>query len=222
MKTIAVLLVAACAVAAVPPQRSSAFTPILNHTQIAAAMLSGETLFRDGRGYQAPRYVLFAERNTLHIRKGEGPVEAILVGTPYERLSYATYLATFEGKRVALPWGQAMARRNENVIQFIVFSHGNTAQDRQFLQRVSNGRLQLGPYVLAPTDAPAIFGPAMDYYQIDGAARQFRWLGSVTFRFDLSRVHASGTYLDSASGTFSFTASDGSRRRYHVDLARYL
>lgn len=222
MKTATALLISIFAVAAMSPQQSLGFAPVLTRTQISAAMLSGVTLFRNGRGYQAPRYVLFAEQNTLHIRRGEGPIEAILVGTPFERLEYASYLATFQGERVALPWGQAMARRNDNVLQFIVFAHGDTAHDRKFLQRISNGRLQLDSHVLTPANAPEVFGPALDFYQIDGAGRQFRWLGSVTFRFDLSRLIASGAYLNKASGTFSFTDSDGSERRYHVDLARYL
>jgi len=84
------------------PLRSFALTRVLHPRQITAAMLNGETLFRDGHGYRAQHYILYAERNTLHIRKGIGPVEAILVGTPYERLRFASYLAAFQGQAVSL------------------------------------------------------------------------------------------------------------------------
>lgn len=215
MKAMAILASVAMSVAA--PQPSLAFTPVLNRTQIAAAVHSGALLFRQGRGYQAPRHVLFAEQNTLHIRKGEGPVEAILVGTPYERLKYASYLAAFQGRSMGLRSAQTIARQNANVLQFVVFAHGNGPRDRDFLRRISSGRLEFGRYVLRPSRTPEIFGPALDYYQIDGVGRQFRWLGSVTFRFDLSRLPPNGT-----SGIFSFTDSQGSMRSYRVDLARYL
>lgn len=215
MKRIAVLVTLALAVAC--PQPSFGFAPVLNRTQIAAAVHSGATLFRQGRGYQAPHHVLFAEQNTLHIRKGEGPVEAILVGTPYERLKYASYLAAFQGRPMGLRSAQTIARQNANVLQFVVFAHGNGPRDRDFLRRISSGRLQLGRSVLRPSSAPVMFGPALDFYQIDGVGREFRWLGSVTFRFDLSRLPPEGT-----SGIFSFTDSQGSLRSYRVDLTRYL
>jgi len=117
-------------------------------------------------------------------------------------------------------WAYAVAQRLANVLQFIVFSHSDTSADRDFLRRVSNGRLEIGGDVLAPAGAPEVFGPALDYYQVDGRGRQFRWLGSVTFRFDLSPLHLVAAHH--ASATFSFTDSDGSVRRYRVDFARYL
>lgn len=199
------------------PQPSSAFAPVLNPTQIAAAVHSGAMLFREGRGYQAPHHVLFAEQNTLHIRKGEGPIEAILVGTPYERLKYASYLAAFQGRPLGLQSAEHLARQNANVLQFVVFAHGSGPTDRDFLRRISSGTLRLGRYVLRPSGAPKVFGPAMDFYQIDGVGREFRWLGSVTFRFDLSAVRQNG-----APGLFSFRDSAGTMRKYRVDLARYL
>lgn len=200
------------------PRPSFAVTPVLQQRQIAAAMVAGESLAHDGRAYQARRYVLFAEKNTLHIRKGEGPVEAILVGTPYERLKFASYLATFQGEPVSLRWACAIARQLNNVLQFIVFAHSDTRSDQEFLHRLSHGRLQIGNEVLT-SGSPTIFGPALDYYQIDGIGRQFRWLGSVTFRFDLPHLH-----LDGNKGrlvAFSFTDSDGLLRRYQLELRRY-
>lgn len=214
------LSLAVLGMAMVRPQPSLGFTGSLSRAQITAAVRSGVTLVRQGRGYQAPGYLLFAERNTLGIRNGDSPVEAILVGTPYERLRYASYLAAFQGQSIGRLWADGLAHRNENVLQFIVFTHSNTSRDRNFLERISKGRLQLGRYVLTPSKAPEIFGPALDYYQVDGSGRQFRWLGSVTFRFDLSRLQGDRG-LEDASGTFSFTDSGGTTRRYHVDLAHY-
>jgi hypothetical protein len=211
----------AFALAVALPCSARAFTPTLTQRQVRSAISEGRTLFQKGLGYQAPHHVLFARRNTLHIARGEGPVEAIIVGTPYERLKFASYLSTFEGRPMRLPEALSIVREDRGVLQLIVFTHSNGAQDRNFLTRVSNGTLQLAGHVIAALEPPSVFGPALDYYDVDGAGRQFRWLGSVTFRFNLSRFDQHGTNLENTSGTFSFVDSQGMVRRYHIDLKRY-
>lgn len=221
MRIFATFALLTTSLAAAWAQPSSGFAPTLSRAQITAAMQAGQALFREGRGYQAPHHVLFAGHDTLRIQKGQGPVEAIIVGTPYERVKYASYLQAFQGRGVSLPWAQSIAQRDANLVQFVVFAHGDSARDRNFLRRFSDGRLQLGRFTELTSPAPTTFGPALDFYNVDGSGRQFRWLGSATFRFNLSSLIAHGFNAAHTAGTFSFTDSDGVSRHYRVDLTRY-
>jgi len=221
MKGARAILALTCAIAAALPAGAPAFTPALSQRQIRGAISAGRTLFQEGRGYQAPQHVLFARQNTLHIQRGQGPIEAILVGTPYERLKFASYLSAFEGRPMSLSHALSIVRQDRDVLQFIVFAHSNGAQDRNFLTRISQGKLQLAGHNIAASNPPARFGPALDFYDVDGAGRQFRWLGSVTFRFNLSQFSQQRSNLESSSGTFSFVDSQSTTRRYHIDLKRY-
>lgn len=199
---------------------ASAFVPSLNQTQISDATYAGRRLSEHHRGYRAPENVLFAAADSLQIRKRQSPIEAILVGTPYERVRYTSYLYAFQGLYFSAEQAQTIARDDANTVQFIVFAHSNTPQDRNFLNRFVNGRLRLGDHAVV-TSKPSVFGPALDYYNVEGVGRQFRWVGSVTFRFDLGRLRARRFNIANASGSFAFTDSEGERLKYPIDLSRY-
>lgn len=197
-----------------------AFVPALDQGEIASIVRNGVWLEEHRRGYEANKNLLFAAANTLRIRKNQSPVEAIIVGTPSERLKYASYLASFQGERFNLDRARSIARQDADVVQFVVFAHSASTQDRQFLKRFGNARLRLGKHAIR-SSMSTTFGPALDYYDIDGFGRQFRWLGSVTFRFNLRALRASGVDISKATGAFSFTSSEGEKLQYMINLARY-
>lgn len=199
----------------------SAFTPTLSQAQIADATHAGMRLSEQHHGYRASGSVLFDVADALQISKGQNPIEAILVGTPYERVRYASYLYVFQGLRLGADRARSIARGDANTVQLIVFAHSDTPLDRNFLNRFSNGSLQLGEHVIFASKPLSIFGPALDYYNVEGIGRQFRWVGSVTFRFDLGRLRARGFDVADASGSFAFTDSEDARLKYPIDLSRY-
>ncbi len=170
-------------------------------------------------GYRAGAYVLWDDDDPLTIEPGEGQVEAVLVGTPFERLRYRSYLQNYQGK----PFGPREARQAaqglEDTVTFVVFAHaqGATQEDRDFLQQFSDATLAIeeGP-TLAPAEVDT-FGPSQDFYTVAGKAAEFRYLGSLSIRFDLSGVEGASA----AMGTFSFTTPHGEARSFEVDFSRY-
>lgn len=61
------------------PEYALAFTPVLSRSQVAAATSDGQRMEKKQRGYQAPQNILFAAPDTLRIRVGQSPVDAIIV-----------------------------------------------------------------------------------------------------------------------------------------------
>ncbi|HET6895955.1 MAG TPA: hypothetical protein VFH72_11290 [Candidatus Baltobacteraceae bacterium] len=220
MRIVYALTAIAFWVLACVPEYALAFTPVLSRSQVAAATSDGQRMEKKQRGYQAPQNILFAAPDTLRIRVGQSPVDAIIVGTPYERLRYASYLRAFQGQPPSMRSAESTAAQDANVLQMVLFVHSSSAADRGFLQRYSSGALQFGNRVVR-AERVDTFGPALDYYDVDGAGRQFRFVGSVTFRFDLSGMRASGVDIATATGTFSFSDAHGVTRRYPIALSRY-
>jgi hypothetical protein len=220
MRFVYALTAIAFSLLACVPQCALAFTPVLSRSQIAAATFDGQRMEKNQRGYQAPQNILFAAPDTLRIRAGQSPIDAIIVGTPYERLRYASYLRAFQGQPPSMRSAESTAAQDANILQMVLFVHSSSALDRDFLRRYSSGVLQLDHHVVK-AERMQTFGPALDYYDVDGAGREFRFVGSVTFRFDLSGMRASGVDIATATGTFSFSDAHGVTRHYPIALSRY-
>ncbi len=171
-------------------------------------------------GYRAGAYVLWDDDDPLTIEPGEGQVEAVLVGTPFERLRYRSYLQNYQGKPFGPQDARQAAQGLENTVTFVVFAHsqGATQEDRDFLQQFSDVTLEIeGGPTLTPAEIDT-FGPSQDFYTVAGKAAEFRYLGSLSLRFDLSGVEGD---VSAAQGTFSFTTPAGEARSFEVDFSRY-
>ena len=201
---------------------AAAFDPHLPPSEVRRAVAAGERMATPSSGYKLQNWVLFDVKDPFTIGPNQGTVEAVVVGTPFERLRYASYLAAFQGTPLKPEEAQQQAADLDNTVSFIVFAHapGTGDQYRSFLQGFRGASLNLegaGGQKLKLVHTE-ITGPAQDFYNVPGKAAEFRYLGNVAFKFGLGQVGRKGAL---AKATFSFTDSTGQNYRFPVELGRY-
>ncbi len=214
------LAVALCCVPAV----AVGFTPTLSPQDIEAARIAGaEAADSKTHGYAVQDYLLYDVQQPLTIAPGEGEVEAVVVGTPFERLRYASYLASLQGTPMTASQAAETARKLNGTVHVIVFAHspGVTERDRNFLSEFGAAQLTLEDKQPIRADDAQLFGPARDFYIVPGSGRERRWLGTVTWRFPLQPLIQQNVPIPSATGQLSFTDSTGRPYRFEVDLAKF-
>ena len=201
---------------------AAAFDPHLPPGEVQRAVAAGKQMATPSSGYKVQNWVLFDVKDPFTIGPNQGTVEAVIVGTPFERLRYASYLAAFQGTPLKPKEAQQEAAALDNTVSFIVFAHapGTGDQYRSFLESFHAARLNFGGangQKLKPAQAK-ITGPAQDFYNVPGKAAEFRYLGNVAFKFDLGSL---GRQAGMAKATFSFTDSTGRNYRFPVELGQY-
>ena len=190
----------------------------LSPSAIADALGAGALQAGRGDGYAIGAYLLFSVDDALHIVKDDETVEAVVVGTPYERLRFHAYLRAHEGMPETATGAATFAAQSTGMLEFVVFVHSRTANDREFMQRFGAGILEAGGRSHPATEVTRT-DPALDaYYRPDGSVLK-RWLGQVTYRFDLRGEEPAGTAATAA--IFSFTDDAGAVHRYALIPARY-
>jgi len=195
-----------------------AFSPILTATDTQAALAEGQAAAATHLGYPVAGYILYAVPDALLIGPGQGSIDAIVVGTPFERVRYASYLAAFQNAQAA---GSAVAAAAApDTVDFIVFAHSGARGDQGFLQRFHAVALEAHGHTLQPAGMTT-FGPADDFFTTSQGKRVIRWLGYDTFRFDLRALALAG--IDVARLTGRLNIVDPYGRRYDVafDLSKY-
>lgn len=198
-----------------------AFEPSLTDADVSSAISQGQQQEADpGHGLQIAEYVLYDRPNPLHLTADDDLVDAVIVATPAERLLYASYLASVQGKPLSQTDGKQLAQNYANVIAFRIFAHSISGadQERDFLSRFSDAQLRLPSGKIlnaAPSDA---FGPSQDFFIFSGGQHVFRWLGAENFAFDLSGLTGDTSTL---SATLELSDSSGHPYSYQVDLSRY-
>jgi hypothetical protein len=204
---------------------AEAFVPDLSPDQVKAAIASGaEQAGSKTHGFEVKEYVLFDRPQPLYISPGDKLVDAVLVGTPRERLLYESYLASFQGTPMTPAQGQAFAHDAAQSIGFRIFAHANSSSDndRDFLRKFGAAKLELADGKTLEAKPSALFGPSRDFFILtDSKKHEFRWLGALSYVFDLGPLKQAGTDVASLSGTLSFSDSTGQSYHYQVDLSRY-
>lgn len=192
----------------------------LSQDEVQEALQAGQELAaKRSSGYQVEDWVLYDVKDPFTIERGQGEVEAVIVGTPFERLRYRSYLEAYQGSDFGLEQARQAADELANTVTFVVFAHAPSAgeAEQDFLERFGEATLELSGTSLS-TGVTDTFGPAQDFYNVPGGT-EFRWLGTVSYRFDLSGLAAKDA--GSLSGTLSFSDSSGQRYSYDVDLSDY-
>jgi hypothetical protein len=205
---------------------SFAFTSSPSAEQATAAAAQGmQQANSASHGYIVKPYVLYEVPDPLTLTPGAGEVEAVILGTPVERITYSGYLATLQGEKMPEARVRSLARSLSGTVSFIVFAHAPSAgpSDKSFLERFTDVALSIDipeAVSFAPVEQ-TIFGPAKDFYNVPPRNREQRWLGTVTWRFSLQPLIDRGIDVARATGTLSFT--DGTGKQYTVpfDLSRY-
>ena len=199
-----------------------AFTPVLTQQDVQAAVGSGEKMLSPKHGYIVKDYVLFDVPDPLVITPDEGEVEAVVVGTPFERLQYASYLSHYQGPSLTTAKARQKARTLNNTVHFVAFAHAPSGdeKDRDFLSKFAPATLTTGGDTLSAANVDT-FGPAKDFYTVQGKRTEFLWLGYVDYTFDLAPLATQGVDISTLEGTLKFTDSSGRAYSFEVDLSRY-
>jgi len=200
-------------------QPASGFEPVLRSVERQAAIDAGKSAALAHRGYSVASYTVYAVPDALAITPGEGAIDAVVVGTPFERVKYASYLAHFQGQAPSPKDVEEAATPNE--IEFVVFAHSSGKLDPAFLSHFTSVSLSIsGRTPLAPISR-STFGPTVDFYNVVGKGREERWLGYDTFAFDLRSLKVQGVDIARLGGTFAVIDPNGHKYSLPFDLSKY-
>ena len=203
------------------PNTAQAFDAVLTGPQVEAAITEGQQQEADpAHGLQLKDYVLYDRPEPLHLAAGDNLVDAVIVATPAERLLYASYLASVQGKPLTTDQGQKLADDYAKVIAFRIFAHSISSDDkeRDFLSRFSDAELHLKSGEVLKAKPSEAFGPSQDFFIYTGGQHIFRWLGAENFAFDLSGVDGD---IANLTATLTFSDSSGHPYSFDVDLSKY-
>jgi hypothetical protein len=214
-KTAIALALAATLTAFAP---ASAYRSTLTPADMKAAVAAGAGMAAKHAGYSAQEYIAFAVRDALVLEPGEGSIDAVVVGTPFERVRYAAYLSAFEGDAPAS--SETSAAADPDYLDFIVFAHSSAKDDQDFLRRFGPVTLRIGGLTLRPASM-STFGPAEDFFTVRGGARELRMLGYATFRFAVSGTAGSPRDIPRSTGKLVIVDPYGRRYDIEIDLAKY-
>ena len=192
-----------------------AYVPVLNAALLQSAFSEGQHLAENrDSGYPLKAYTLYAVPETLKLEPQNGTVDAVTIGTPYERTRYESFLSKYGEDPVTPQQARQRAELPDYGVEFIVFAHGLRPDDQTFLDHFSAARLRLGNVNLRPVATQKSEVSLSSYPRTVGETG-FRFTGTVTYRFQLPRN------LTAAKGTLSFTDASGKAFTLPVNLALY-
>jgi hypothetical protein len=189
----------------------------LEPNEIAAAVGEGGAMAARGTGYAIGTYLLFGVDDALHIADDDQTIEAVIVATPYERLRFHAYLLAHEG-RPAPGSGDQFVAGDRDVLEIVVYAHSRGVGDREFMQHFGAGTLASAETTREAAQVTST-DPVIDSYYLSSGAVVKRWLGQVTYRFNLRDDPALAAATTPA--TFSFLDDRGAAHRYTLNLAGY-
>ncbi len=182
---------------------------------VAAAFNQGVQLGgRDDQAYPLAPNAIYHTADTLRLDPADGDVDAVVIGTPWERTRFQGYLATIGGEKITAAEARQRAKLPDGSVEVLVFAHGSKPEDQDFLGGFSNMTLRLGSATLKPTESRRSGTSASQYPDTPGEIGE-RFTGTVTYIFRLTPAQLK------ASGTVSFTDPTGKAFQLPVNLGRY-
>jgi hypothetical protein len=210
------MFVALVLVASVAP--AMAVETTLAPDSVSAAVAAGRAMSEKREGYAIDPYLLVSVPDAVHITDEAAVVEAVQLGTPFERLRWEAYRE--QTMRIPFNAGDIAAfdAQHSGRLDLIVYAHSRADKDRTFMDRFGGGALVRADGTTAATAVISHTVPATDgYTKPTGVVSRF--LGQVTYRFALSG--ATGAPDINAPLTFTFTDDAGAEHRIPVTLANY-
>ena len=205
---VAVVSVAAAAAMAAP---AMAYVPLLSADLVRQASSAGRAAALAHHGLPAGAYVAYHTRDALAVSAGEGSIDTIVVGTPYERVLFLSYVDAFQGT-TATP-DEMRSAQADDTIDVIVFAHSRDPVDQSFLRRFKDATFAVAGATLHPLKT-SVIGPSKDFFSTpDG--RELLWLGATSFRFGIARSDAQ------SPARFSVTDPYGRKDLVRLDLRSY-
>lgn len=214
----------------------------LSPAEVQRAIREGTAMNTPTNGYILRDYLLKEYNSGVSLKVGAGEVDAVTVATPYERLRYHSYLEALQQLPMNRAKTNAVLSQYQNQVTFVVFAHspytvdaeteqyrlaygGNQIKEsdgrvrqRSFLDQYQPATLALGGKTYRAK--PSLDGPYTDIFSIQGSRPESRYLGLISYSFDLGALAAGGKL--NQKGTLSFKDSRGQNTyRLEVDLGRY-
>ena len=217
MRRLAILGVAVLSTFARP---ASAVESPLSQTAVDDAVEAGRAMADAHGGYTVAPYLLFTVPDAVLIRDDNANVEAVELGTPFERLRFEAY----REQATRIPFNAAdiatFDDQHAGRIDFIVYAHSRTENARAFLERFSGGALvqRNGSTVSTATILRSV--PVADTYTKSGGMVVSRYLGQVTYRFAISGTTEVQSLLTTPL-TFTFADDRGAIHRIPVTLQNF-
>jgi hypothetical protein len=211
------MLAALVLVASAAP--AGAVETALAPSSVSAAVDAGRAMAGERNGYAIDPYLLFSVPDAVHITDETAVVEAVQLGTPYERLRWEAYRE--QAMRIPFNAGDIASfdAQHAGKVDFIVYAHSRAEKDRTFLDRFGGGALVGADGTTVATAVISHTVPAIDgYTKPSGVVSRF--LGQVTYRFTLGGAPGAPDVLN-APLTFTFTDDGGVEHRIPVTLAKY-
>jgi hypothetical protein len=210
----AVALVALALAATAVPARAVE-TP-LTPRSVNDALDAGHAMADAHGGYTIAPYLLFTVPDAVLITDDDATVEAVQVGTPFERLRFEAYREQLMRRPFNAPDVATYNELHAGRVDFIVYAHSRTDKDRTFLDHFGGGALVRTDGTTAGTAEITRSVAVVDTYTKPGGVVVNRYLGQVTYRFTLSDAVAAAAPL-----IFSFTDDHGAEHRLPLTLANY-
>jgi len=208
----------------------------LNASQLRQAIRAGTSMVSPTNGYIAGSYVLHEYTNGIRIDPTSPLVDALTIGTPYERVRYYSYLEGFQKKPVVQANARKVARENANRLTIITFTHSPDSVEAEleawqqtYVKHGADKPVQrtylddFKPAILtlngkSVTSTINIQGPFQDSFSVKGNP-DFRYIGVIYFQFDLSAFVKAGRVTGMAQ--LQFKDPKGRNYTQQIDLSRY-
>jgi hypothetical protein len=208
----------------------------LTSATVLEAIQAGRAMYGPRNGYLWGPYLLREYNSGVRITSTSSLVDAVAVGTAFERIRYNSYLERFEGSALSTAEAMQIAQQNKNRLSVMLFTHSPysveaelEAWQQTYVAREDGRKVQrtylddFKPATLTVggrtfTSKVQVEGPFQDAFSTEDKP-EFRYLGVIHHQFDLTPLARSG----SITGVGELRFKDTSGRNYteRIDLSRY-
>ena len=213
MRKFAIFLTILGALSAPGPAAAADLSP--GDADVAAAVARGVAMAKPHGGYYLKDYVVYAVPDARNIYPTRGNVDAVVLGTPLERIRHAAFFATYTGQKATPAEARKRADLPAGWLSFILFVHGPDAFDNSFATKYSVARLVFANKTLTAADMK--HSPPSDTVYPLATVHRNRQAATVTYRFDLSALPD----LHNSRARLQFIDDGGKSFDLPVDLSRY-
>lgn len=187
----------------------------LSAASVQAAFSQGMSLGQKAdQAYPLAPNAVYHTADTLRLEVANGDVDAVVIGTPWERTRYQGYLATIGGEKISQGEARTRAKLPDGSVAVLIFAHGAKPEDQDFISGFRGVSLKLGGKAVLPAESRRSGTSASQYPDTPGEIGE-RFTGTVTYVFRLTPAQLK------ESGTLHFTDPTDKVFSLPIDLALY-
>ncbi|WP_189090720.1 hypothetical protein [Deinococcus ruber] len=187
----------------------------LTSAAVQAAFQEGQKLGRESdQAYPFAPNAVYHTADTLRLDPANGDIDAVVIGTPYERIRYQGYVAAIGEDKIGAQEARTRANLPDGSVAVLIFAHGSKPEDQEFLSGIQGVTMRLGGATLTPV-ALRRSGTSLSQYPDTPGEIGERFTGTATYIFRLTPAQYR------ASGTIRFTDATGKAFNIPVQLSKY-